>query len=362
MPIEPMDVAEFDLARYEAFAAEADLRYAAFLRQPEGVAVWQRVRAGEVFRDGCRDRRESLRWQLGVLARTMDFLTDAPTYLEPWYGIGTIAAAFGADYEWLPGQAPIVKPRYAALDEVPERLLPREPADVPILRETLETTEYFLEQTGGRIPISWTDMQAPLNIAGGLLEFSQLLLAFHDQPARVKAILAAVSDETIRFTQRQSVLLGGALARPGHGFASSRAGNGIGMSTDNLIMISPAMYEEFCVPDCARIGAAFGGTAIHSCGNWGRWLEAVKKIPNLTMVDGAFSPQTDPAHNSCEEFRDALAGTGIVLHARIVGEPEEVLARVRRLWKPGLKLIIGTHEQDPQKQHRLYKAIHELCV
>jgi hypothetical protein len=30
-----------------------------------------------------------------------------------------------------------------------------------------------------------------------------------------------------------------------------------------------------------------------------------------------------------------------------VGDPEEVLARVKRLWQPGLKLIVGTHVQDP---------------
>lgn len=360
MPVRPMDIAEFDLARYEAFAAEADRRYAEFLTKKEGVAVWQRVRAGEVFRDACRDMRESLRWQLGALTRTMDYLTDAPTYLEPWYGIGTTAAAFGAEYEWLPGQAPAVKPRYATLEEV-HALSARDAADVPILRYTLETIDCFLTQTKGSVPISWCDIQAPINVAGGLIDVSQFLAGFHDCPEKVKAILAAVSDELIRFTQRQSQMIGPALARPGHGFASSRAGTGIGLSTDNLIMISPKMFAEFCVPDSARIGEVFGGTAIHSCGNWGRWLGATKQIPNLTMVDGALSPQTDPGYNQCEEFRDTLAGTGVVLHARIVGDAEEVLSRVRRLWKPGLKLIVGTHVQDPTEQHRLYRAIHAHC-
>jgi hypothetical protein len=125
--------------------------------------------------------------------------------------------------------------------------------------------------------------------------------------------------------------------------------------------VSPAMYVEFCEEHSARIGAAFGGTGIHSCGNWGRWLAAVKKIPNLIMVDGAFSPQTDPAYNQCEEFRDALAGTGVILHVRIVGDPEEVLLRVKRLWKPGLKLIVTTHVQDPRAEHQLYHEIHRLC-
>lgn len=361
MPVEPRAIADFDLDRYEAFAAEADHRYAGFLRQAEGVAVWQRVRPGEVFRDACRDMHESLRWQLGALTRTLDYRTDAPTYLEPWYGIGTTASAFGADYEWLPGQAPAVRACCRSVEEAAARVASK-PEDVPILRYTRETIECFLTATEGRVPMSWCDIQAPINAAAGLLDINQLFLAFHEQPELVRTILAAVTDELIRFTRRQSEIIGSALARPGHGFASSRAGTGIGLSTDNLIMVSPEMFANFCVPDSARIGEAFGGTAIHSCGDWGRWVEAVKQIPNLTMVDGAFSPQTDPAHNHCEQFRDALAGSGVVLHARVVGDADEVLSRVRRLWRPGLKLIVGTHILDPAEQHRVYEAIHALCA
>jgi uroporphyrinogen-III decarboxylase len=362
MPVTPMEPAAFDLDRYAAFAAEADRRYAEFLRRPDGVAVWQRVRVGEVFRDLCRDMKQSLRWQLGGLARAMDYLTDAPAYLEPWYGIGTTAAAFGADYEWLPGQAPAAKPVFRSVDEIPAALAPRAVDDVPILRYTLETIHYFLEQTRGRVPMSWCDIQSPINVAGGLTDIGQFLLLLHDNPVRAKTILSAFADELIRFTRVQSEIIGDALARPGHGFASSRAGTGIGLSTDNLIMMAPAMYTEFCAEHTARIGDAFEGAAIHSCGNWGRWISAVRRIRNLTMVDGAFSPQTDPAHNRCEEFRDALAGTGVILHTRIVGDHEEVMARVRRLWKPGLKLIVTIHTQDARAQHRLYQDIHRACA
>lgn len=360
MPVTPMEPSDFDLGHYEAFAAEADARYARFLQQREGVAVWQRVRVGEVFREACRDMKQSLRWQLGGLHRAMDYLTDAPAYLEPWYGIGTAASAFGAEYEWLPGQAPAVKHVFRHVADMTD-LKPRAVADVPILRYTLETIEYFLHETQGRAPISWCDIQSPINVASGLVDISEFLLLLHDEPDRAKEILSVLADEVIRFTKIQSKLIGPALVRPGHGFASARTGTGIGLSTDNLIMMSPAMFAEFCNEHTARIGTAFGGTAFHSCGKWSRWLSAVKQIPNLVMVDGAFSPQTDPAHNKCEDFRDALAGTGVILHARIVGEPEEVLSRVERLWKPGVRLIVVTHVQDPRAQHELYRSIHELC-
>jgi hypothetical protein len=134
------------------------------------------------------------------------------------------------------------------------------------------------------------------------------------------------------------------------------------MSTDNLVMISPRMYEQVCVASHAKVGEPFGGAAIHSCGDWSKWIDAVKKIHNLHMVDGAFSPQTDPAHNNCERFRDAFAHTGIILHTRLVGPPEEVLSRVKRLWKPGVKLVVVTYEQDPKVQHKVYEEIHAICV
>lgn len=361
IPVTPIEIKDFDINRYEEYSQECDKRYADFLSKKEGIAVWQRVRADKVFRDSCRDMKESLKWQFGALKKSLDYLTDAPTYLEPWYGVGTSASAFGAEYEWFSGQAPAMKTLYKTFEEVPE-LIPLKFEDVPIMQYTLETIEYFLEKTKGRIPMSWCDIQDPINIIGGIIDISQVFMSFYLYPDKLKKILSQLVDVVINFTKKQSELIGNSLVRPGHGFASSRLGTGIGLSTDNLIMISQEMYEEFCLKNSARIGDNFGGTAVHSCGNWGKWIESVKKIPNLTMVDGAFSPETDPNHNNCEVFRDALVNTGIILHARIVGNSEEVISRVKRLWKPGMKLIVVPNIQNPEEQKKLYRKIHNLYL
>jgi len=360
MPVTPVEPGDFDLARFGEHALAADERYAEFLRQDEGVAVWQRVRVAEVFREGCRDMRQSLRWQLGGLTKSLEYLTDAPTYLEPWYGIGTTASAFGGDYVWPAGEAPVVRSLYKSIQEVPE-LVPGDFGRAPIMVHTLEMIEYFLEQTQGRVPISWSDVQSPLNVAMELVDTGGFLMGLYEAPERVEEILASLSEVVITFTRKQSALIGDALARPGHGFASSRAGTGIGMSDDMMVMLSPKMYERFCAENNARIGAEFGGVVIHSCGNWSRWIDVVKQIPSLVMVDGAFSPQTDPDPNDCAVFRDALAGTGIILEARVVGDPDAVMAWVKRLWSPGLKLLVVTTVQDPQAQRQLYQDIHAFC-
>jgi hypothetical protein len=360
LPVEPVEPVAFDYDRFETAAAEADQRYADFWACPSGLAVWQRVRAGEVFRDACRDRQRSLRLQLGALARSLDYATDAPMYLEPWYGIGTTAAAFGANYVWHEGQAPAVRPLYKSLDVVPP-YAPRPVEAVPILAETLATIEYFLEATGGRLPLSWCDVQAPLNVATELVDISAFFLGLMDLPDRARELLSTITQVLIDFTRRQSALIGPRLARPGHGFASSRLGAGIGLSTDNLVMISPKLYERFCVADNRAVGLAFGGVAIHSCGDFARWLPALLTIDNLIVVDAAFSPRTDPKPNVPERFRDALAGSGVALQARMVGEPDEVLALTRRLWAPGLKLIVVTYVPEPDAQRRLYADLHALC-
>lgn len=360
MPVAPVAPNAFDAARYEAHAAEAHTRYADFMRRPEGIAVWQRVRVADVFRDGCRDMSASLRWQLGGLTRALDYLTDAPNYLEPWYGIGVTAAAFGAEYEWPEGQAPVARPQYQAVLDVPD-LVARSAEQAQIMRHVLAMIDYFLEETHGRVPLSWSDLQNPLNVATELVDTSGFFLGFVEAPEAVRRILATLTDEVIRFTQEQSRRIGDQLVRPGHGFASARTGTGIGLSTDNLVMISPRAYRQFCIGNDARIGAAFGGTAIHSCGDWARWIEAVKDNPELTMVDAAFTPRTDPSYNDAATFRDAFAGTDVIVQARMVGDPDEVLARVRELWAPGMRLMVVTYEQNPEVQHKLYRDIHALA-
>ena len=79
------------------------------------------------------------------------------------------------------------------------------------------------------------------------------------------------------------------------------------------------------------------------------------------MVDGAFSAATDPSPNPPEPFAETFANSGIVLNARIVGGPETIAENVRKLWKPGMKLIVVTYCQSPEEQAQAYDRIYEIC-
>ena len=356
----PVKPANFDFEEYEAYASHLDQQCRAFSQKKSGVLVYRRMRVAECFSFGCRDMEWSLNAQLGALRWSMDFKADVPNFLEPWYGIGTVASAYGGDYVWHKGQAPALKPRFKNLDEV-LRFNPTPVQDSKIGKFTLEMVEYFMDQTRGQIPISFTDTQSPINISTHLIPMDDFLLQTILAPEKVMEFLEILADLSIDFNRAQYKLIGDTLVSPGHGFASSREWKGLGMSDDNALMISPEDYLRLAAPSVVKICRELGGSAFHSCGDWEDWIKAVLKIPGLVMADGAFSPETDPGAIEHPESYQAFANTGIVLNARIVGDLDTITDRVNRLWVPGMKLIVVTYCKTPEEQAKAYDRIHEIC-
>jgi hypothetical protein len=79
------------------------------------------------------------------------------------------------------------------------------------------------------------------------------------------------------------------------------------------------------------------------------------------MVDAAFTAETDPSPNPTVPFSDALAGSGIILNARMVGSPDVVKTTTQELWQPGMKLIAVTFSPTPEEQQEAYNIIHSIC-
>jgi len=153
----------------------------------------------------------------------------------------------------------------------------------------------------------------------------------------VHALLGRITDLTERFTRLQMERIGPALARPGHIMLSAAGATGFSISDDNIVMVGPELYETVAVPYNNRLSAAFGGLAVHSCGNYERQLPALLKTEGLAYVDGAFTREGDPNPNTeFELFRDSLKGTGVVLQARMGSDWQ---ATLKRLYHPELRLV-----------------------
>lgn len=357
--VEPVSPERFDLEAYADYEEKQLEKNRNFLQKEEGLLVYRRVRADGVFYDRCRDYKESLALQLGALKLSMNYEADIANFLEPWYGIGYIASCFGGEYVWKPGQAPSVDPKFeSTADILNSDFVPI--ARTGIGRHILEMTEYFIEKTRGKVPVSLTDVQSPINMLTYLLPVTNLFYDVVDEPEQVKKVSELVTGLLLDFLMEQKKLLGSALAGPGHGFASSRAFRGIGLSNDMSIMVQNEDYEDIFKSSDERLGAAFGGVVYHSCGVWESKIEMVKRYQNIFMADGAFSIETDPSPNCPEIFAEGFAGSGIVLNARVVGDAEHAYSVFEKLWKPKQKLICVTYCKTPDEQKKLYEKLHSL--
>jgi hypothetical protein len=352
---------KFDTEKYEEYEAALLKKTEAFWKADSGVAVYRRMRAAEVFADGSRDMKYSLELQLGCLEKSMTFKADIPNFLEPWYGVGTCASAYGIDYVWNKGQAPASHYRFETLAEALQ-YEPQAIAQTNIGRHTLEMIDYFMNRTKGKLPLCFTDSQSPLNTSTLIVNTSDMLMNVLLEPDSVKIFLDKLAGLMIDFVAEQKKIIGDSLANPGHGFASARNFDGYGQSDDNIVMLSNDSYLDCAVPSFEKVGLAYGGTVLHSCGNWSDKLPLLDKIKKLQMIDAAFSLETDPSPNPALPFAETLAGTGIVLNARIVGNLEVIEQTVRQLWRKGMKLIAVTYCPTPEEQEQAYNIIHEICV
>ncbi len=356
----PVKARNFDFSEYREYTEIRNEQCKEFLDADSGVMVYRRMRVAECFSYGCRDMENSLNLQLGALKESMKYKADVPNFLEPWYGIGTIPSAFGGDYIWNPNNAPALKPQFASVQEI----LDYEPSAVSgttIGKHTLGMIEYFMDKTKGLLPVSLTDSQSPLNMAGHLCPMDSFFMDMIMEPEKVAQLFDLLADLSVEFNKEQLKLIGNSLVSPGHGFTSSMAWNGLGMSDDNILMISPGQYTNIAVPSLTKIGENFGGNAFHSCGNWAQWIDEVLSIKNLSMADGAFSHETDPNPNTDFEKFHKFSNTGIILNARIVGNADIIEDKVRKLWVPGMKLIVVTYCKTPEEQEEAYSRIHRIC-
>ncbi|MGV8093930.1 MAG: uroporphyrinogen decarboxylase family protein [Mangrovibacterium sp.] len=358
--VEPVKVSGFCFEAYQEYAQGLTERCEKFVQASSGVLVYRRMRVAEVFSFGCRDMKQSLEWQLGALQKSMDYEADVPNFLEPWYGIGVIGTAFGLDYIWNPGQAPAVKPAFQTIDEALAYNF-KPVKDTEVGKHSLQMIEYFLEQTRGKIPMSMGDIQSPFNNATNVVDTSNFLISMIMEPEKVLKFLDLIADLEIDFYKEQEKLIGDVLVRPGHGFASSFVFEGFGMSDDNVVMVDEESYLDLISPSFTKLGNAFGGAVFHSCGNYSDKTGMFTKMQGLKMVDAAFTAETDPSPNPAEPFAEALSGTGIVLNARMVGDPEVVKETTSRLWKPGMKLLAVTFSPTPEEQQQAYRIIHSIC-
>ena len=255
-------------------------------------------------------------------------------------GAGTcaMATAFGAEETNVSGVF-WVKPCITSPSQIDTLKKPAVTAGK--LGGILEQTQACAEYADERISIGIMDFQSPFTTVEQLLGSEMFFTLPYDDPERLKALMNIVTDYAIDFFTAQ-IKAAGPNCRygcwPGIWFPKCA---GIQMSDDNLVNVSPEIYEEFVVPYNNRIAEAFGGLFLHSCTITPAHLPALKKLKGITGINCDLSTSVP-----ISDLLDAFGTNAVVApHAYVntntnYASYDQFMRSIISAWKPGKRLII----------------------
>ena len=240
----------------------------------------------DTVRDRLLDPEKFLRAQIEEMEGLLKLRGDYVPTLCPALGVIGIPSAFGCEVIWWEKDFPAVRPVIKD-DPAQVRELPTPSVTDGELGRILRYTEYFVQKTGGRIPIRLADIQGPLDSAALIFGHNNLLQALYTHPADAHLLLKKVTDLTIRFAQAQRDLVRSLHAEfvPAMFQPWLADGNGISVSNDECALISAVQHDTFSVPYLNEISEAFGGIYIHSCGKWDHQIPSLMKVRNLRGLE-----------------------------------------------------------------------------
>ena len=180
-------------------------------------------------------------------------------------GTAALAEACGCEVTYLPGSAPVIeKPLLKRLSEVASLNKP-EPWKTPLSKAVLDATRYVLDAIGDRVYVMGRADQGPFDLACMLAGPAELMteMAVGEQDDAIFALLEYTSDAYIVYAQMFKEL--------------GCPGTSLGEAQCSPDVISPRMYEKYCLPYGKKVVRALQSDdfflAYHTCGNTTRIIE-----------------------------------------------------------------------------------------
>jgi len=275
--------------------------------------------------------------QRGIARRPLGLDDYVPT-MGTGAGTCAMATAFGCTERYTSGVY-WVNPCITRMEEI--NTLRKPAVDAGKLGGVLEQTRAYAACADERLPIRIMDFQSPFTTVEQMLGSDTFFLMPYDEPERLHMLMDVVTDFAIDFFTAQ-IAAAGANCCPGcwPAFWFPHCA-GIQMSDDNMVNVSPNVYDEFVVPYNNRVAEAFGGLFLHSCTITEANLPSLHKMPQLTGINCDISSSVSTAR-LLESFGDTIV---IGPHAYIntntnFRDYTEFTRAVLEGWHPGKRLFI----------------------
>lgn len=160
------------------------------------------------------------------------------------------------------------------IDTLPEPKI--EPGSIADSWLTMQA--YLVEETDGAFQVHVTDMQGPVDVCGQIWGYDELFLCALTQPEKYHQLMEKVTRAFILLWNRQAELLGDNFVGTHlFGWNWVPENNGISVSADSLVMVSPDFYKEFYEPYFNQLGEQLNGLVVHSCGNFAQTIPPLMK-------------------------------------------------------------------------------------
>lgn len=236
---------------------------------------------------------------------------DSIPMIRANYGTGTLPSLFGAKFKIVGDNMPWVSP--LSQDEIDGFIRNGMPKLSGGLSGRVSATHEHYHKRLSEFPncrkyirVYHADLQGPFDVAH-LLWGSNIYLDMYDDPDRVKAFLAVVTDTYIAYMKQ---ILNETNAETGDGFHyhwSSIYKGRITLREDSSVNLSRDFYEEFIKPCNEKIADAFAPITMHFCGRADQWVHSLISTRNIQGLNFGYMPGKFDneflkfIHNACEQ-------------------------------------------------------------
>lgn len=266
---------------------------------------------------------------------------DAVPFVRLMTGTHLYAICFGAKPHFYPDNNPYAEACVANATDVDRIADPKLENCRPLMR-VLELAAAVQRELGSGVTLGPPDMQTGFDTACILWDKTDLLCTLIEQPEAVKGLAGKCGR-----------LLQSFIAAYRREFPNTTLGHcpstwtppefGPWVSNDECGSMSPAMFEEFCLPELVELSQTFGSLGMHCCANAQHQFSLFHKIPNfyafnrvptgvgwaqdnaLAVLGGSAGPVMVPGWVSPEDvatlLRKAPCGTRFIFNS---AAPESV--------------------------------------
>jgi hypothetical protein len=274
---------------------------------------------------------------------------DSVPFASLTTGTEFFAAAFGCPVQLYEGAPPAARPLVFSAEEA--EALPLPDLKARPLERFFEFAHLVRREVGPEVAIGVPDIQSPFDIAALIWHKQDLFVAMHDEPAAVK-----------RLVDKCLILVQGFLTEFKRQFPNCNLCHcpnhwappemGCALSEDEAGSMSPAMFEEFCLPSLVHLSDAFGGLFMHCCAAADHQYRQFRRIPKLRGINRVFqAPGPRPAV-------EAFSGHTVLVMAWI-GEQE--VYNLLDMALPETRFLFNMPQQPLEESKRTFERLRARC-